>query len=72
MSGLLTKPEVCRLTSLSYPTLWRKMRRGEFPSAIQISAGRIAWRESEVQAWIDGLTASTILPKARGRKAGAK
>ncbi len=52
---LLKKNEVCAMTSLSYPTIWRKVRAGEFPRPLQVSANRVAWRFTEVQAWIEKL-----------------
>ncbi len=52
---LLKKSEVCDRTSLSYPTIWRRMRRVQFPRAVQLSPGRIGWRESEIQQWIEKL-----------------
>jgi prophage regulatory protein len=39
-------------TSLSRTSLWRMMRRRDFPQSITISPGRIAWPESQVNAWI--------------------
>ncbi|WP_426040744.1 helix-turn-helix transcriptional regulator [Brevundimonas sp. TWP2-3-4b1] len=52
---LLSWPRVrsC-LGDMSRSTAWRLRRTPEanFPKPIPISAGRIAWRESDVQAWI--------------------
>lgn len=49
---LIPKKEVCRQTSLSPVTIWRKAKDGDFPEAIKISAGRVAWAQSEVSKWI--------------------
>lgn len=38
--------------SLSDSTLWRMVQRGELPRPIRISAGRVAWIVSEVDAKI--------------------
>jgi prophage regulatory protein len=43
-------------TSLSRTTIWRMVRRGEFPAPIQISPGRVAWSEAAVDAWIASKT----------------
>ena len=32
--------------------LWRLERAGEFPERKPLSANRVAWKESEVAAWI--------------------
>jgi prophage regulatory protein len=33
--------------------IWRLEREGKFPKRIKIGANRVAWRLSEVLAWID-------------------
>ncbi|TDF78538.1 AlpA family transcriptional regulator [Pseudomonas sp. H9] len=43
--------EVLLFTSFSRTTLWREMKAGRFPNSVQISAGRMAWRTSELAAW---------------------
>ena len=43
--------EVLLITSFSRATLWREMKAGRFPKSIHISAGRKAWRSSELMAW---------------------
>jgi predicted DNA-binding transcriptional regulator AlpA len=32
-------------------TWWRAIRRGEAPAPVQVSPGRVAWRESDICAW---------------------
>jgi prophage regulatory protein len=46
-------PEVRLITGLSRTTIWRLQKTGEFPKAVRISPGRIAWRASEVTAWLN-------------------
>lgn len=36
---------------ISRTTAWRLQRSGEFPKPYVISSGRVAYRESEVEAW---------------------
>ena len=43
---------MARLT-LSRTTLWRMRRDHEFPRAIKLTPTRIAWKRSEVDAWIE-------------------
>jgi prophage regulatory protein len=50
---LLPPVVVSDRTSLSRTTLWRMVKKGDFPAAVRISENRIAWRESAVTAWID-------------------
>ncbi len=39
-------------TSLDRVTIWRKVRDDDFPKPLKLSANRIGWLESEVEAWI--------------------
>lgn len=45
--------ELCKRTSLSRSTIWRRMRDGHFPRPVTISKGRVAWIEAEVDYWIE-------------------
>jgi prophage regulatory protein len=36
---------------ISRTTAWRLQRRGDFPRPYVVSPGRVAYRESEVEAW---------------------
>lgn len=42
------------VTGLSRTSIWRLERAGNFPHRVQLSAGAVGWRMSEVQAWLDG------------------
>jgi prophage regulatory protein len=49
---LVKKPTVLARMTWSDTTLWRRVRDGSFPQPIRISPGRVAWRESDIEAWI--------------------
>lgn len=51
---LLTKPQVCAIAGVTYPTLWKLMREGVFPRA-RILGGRSMWRSDEIDQWLAGL-----------------
>lgn len=51
---LLALPTVLDKTSLSEPTIRRMMERQEFPRPVKLSANRVAWREPDVNEWING------------------
>jgi predicted DNA-binding transcriptional regulator AlpA len=36
----------------SASTLWRKVRNGDFPAPVKLSAGITAWRLSDVNEWL--------------------
>lgn len=44
---------VCGMTGLSVPTLYRLMAKGEFPRPLKITASARAWKLSEVTVWIE-------------------
>ena len=53
MDALITEKQLLVHLSISRATLWRKVRRGEFPPPREISIGRKGWKESDVSDWID-------------------
>jgi prophage regulatory protein len=59
---LLSTDEVMRRTTLSRSTLWRLSRCGAIPRPIRITPGRIAWRESDVAAWLERGHAAEVRP----------
>jgi prophage regulatory protein len=48
------KPDVSRRTTLSLPTIWREQRAGRFPPYTKLSAGRVALRAADLDAWLAG------------------
>jgi predicted DNA-binding transcriptional regulator AlpA len=52
---LLSKAEVCAITGLSFPTLWKWMRQGAFPRS-RVVGGHSKWLSTEVDAWLANLT----------------
>lgn len=50
--SLLSNKSVSKAVSLSRTTIYRGVRAGTFPAPVRITERRVAWRESDVQAWI--------------------
>lgn len=50
---LLRRPEVEACTGLSRSTLYDWMKRGKFPQPVKLGARIVAWRESDVRAWLE-------------------
>jgi prophage regulatory protein len=42
------------LSSLSRTTIWRLVKRGDFPAPVRLSPGRIGWRRSSLATWMEG------------------
>ena len=47
--------EVTKLTGLSRATIWRKERKGLFPSRKQLGLNSVGWFECDVQQWLENL-----------------
>lgn|SRR6478609_1017797 len=52
---LLSWPAVREKVGISRTTAWRLQNEGAFPLPVVISAGRVGWREEEIEAWAAGL-----------------
>lgn len=50
---LLTWQQLKSLIPLSRVHVSRLEARGEFPERLQLGPGRVAWRETEIQQWIE-------------------
>ena len=50
---LLSPKAVCERIALSRATLDRLVAAGQFPKPIRVTSHRLAYREHEVQAWIE-------------------
>jgi prophage regulatory protein len=65
---IIRKPEILARTGLSYSTIWRYERAGEFPQRVRLNVddtsqtSPVGWYEDEVDQWI----------KARIRGAGLR
>jgi prophage regulatory protein len=55
---LLNLREVCRTVCLGRSAIYAAMKAGTFPKSRKASAAKVAWLESEIQAWIAALPVS--------------
>ncbi len=53
--ALLRFPDLARLTGLSRSTVDRLEKSGRFPQRVQLGDRAVAWRRSDVDAWIKTL-----------------
>jgi len=49
---LLTLKQLRSDLTLSRTTIWRGVRSGAFPRPLQLTPTRIAWRETDILAWL--------------------
>ncbi len=50
---LLRAGDVCKITGLSVPTIYRLMNDNRFPRPLKITRSARAWKLSEVTAWVE-------------------
>ncbi len=50
--GYARQPAVLRVVPFSRSTLWAKVKNGEFPAPVKLSARVTAWRVSDVRRWM--------------------
>jgi prophage regulatory protein len=50
---LLSWPALRQAIGLSRPQIWKLRQLGAFPAPVRLSRNRIAWRQSEVRAWVE-------------------
>ncbi len=62
---LISKREVQEKTTFSSVTLWRMEKAGTFPKRVQISPGRVAWLESDVDEWIQQKLSNALVQAQR-------
>jgi len=56
---ILKRPTVEAITGLSRSSLYAKMQKGSFPTAISLGERSVGWLEHEVQAWLENRVAAT-------------
>jgi predicted DNA-binding transcriptional regulator AlpA len=61
---MLRLAQVATMTGLSKAKVYELQSRGDFPQRVQLTAGRVAWVEAEVQAWLAARIAANT-PLAR-------
>ncbi|GKS83815.1 AlpA family phage regulatory protein [Acidovorax sp. SUPP1855] len=65
---LLRVDDVCFITGLGRSTVYAKVKAGDFPGPVQLHGACVAWRETEVDAWIAARPAVPTLPAARAAR----
>jgi prophage regulatory protein len=60
---------VTEKTGLKKSAIYSAIRAGTFPAPVPISERRVAWRESEVDAWIAARIAAAASPELAAKRA---
>ncbi len=57
---LVRCPEVLDRTGYKKSWLYALIRKGEFPAPVRLGARAVAWREGDLQAWIQSRPARAV------------
>ena len=52
LKQILRRKDVCAVTGLSYSTIFRLERAGQFPQRRQLSPNAVGWLRAEVDEWV--------------------
>lgn len=52
-SALLRERQLLCILPYSAPTLWRRVKSGDFPQPVRLPGCITCWRWSEVRQWLD-------------------
>lgn len=53
-TGFVRQRLLLRFVPFSKSTLWRRVKKGDFPAPVKLSTGVTAWRVEDVRSWIAG------------------
>jgi len=53
---MLRLPQAKTMLGIGASTFWKRVKEKTLPSGISLGPRTVAWRESELQAWIDANT----------------
>lgn len=59
---LLRLPAVMERTGLGKSSVYAGMAAGTFPTPVRLGTRGVAWRESEIDAWVQSLETAEIRP----------
>ena len=51
---IIRQIQLCKLLSVSKPTLYRMEKRGDLPKRFQLSDRAIGWLKSDIENWMGG------------------
>lgn len=52
MTNIIKIRKVCEITALSKATIYREMKKGNFPVPLQLTERNVGWLEADINAWI--------------------
>jgi len=56
--------ELKEVIGLAKWTVYDLIKKGQFPHPVQLSAGRVGWRATDIQRWLDERPTTAAIPDA--------
>ncbi|NOT18101.1 MAG: AlpA family phage regulatory protein [Sulfuriferula sp.] len=53
---LLNRADVEKQARISRSSIYRNIKKGIFPKPVNLGSGAVRWKQSDITAWIGGLT----------------
>lgn len=69
---MIRLPELRGLVGMSTTTIYARMAAGDFPRPVQMGAQAVAWRESQINAWMRDRPNTVPLAESEAAKVPAK
>jgi prophage regulatory protein len=69
---LIRIADVERQVSLTRSAIYRRMRAGTFPLAVDLGGGQVRWWQTEVTAWTRDRPRTQLMPPAKLPEAAAR
>jgi prophage regulatory protein len=54
-TGYVRQSTVLKFVPFSDTTLWRKVKKGEFPKPFKLSTNITAWRVEDIRSWLESV-----------------
>lgn len=54
MDKILRRKQLLDIVGISYTTLWRLEKAGDFPARVRLGYGSVGWHLDEVEEWLKG------------------
>jgi predicted DNA-binding transcriptional regulator AlpA len=52
-AGFIRQKQLLPLLGFSAPTLWRKIKTGDFPKPVKLGQNMTAWKVADIHNWIN-------------------
>ncbi len=66
LTELTSTPRIKGVLPVSPATWWRWIKVGDAPAPIRLGGNRVAWKQSDIEAWVSARESVPYEPNIRG------